>query len=180
MVKYIDTHTNKEYKIGDAITIKKYKETAFTSYCKIEKTYLSAELAEECVKRGLLKKVEEKEEPIDIYKIISEYLSVAGIADVKDFITKLGAVDGISLQTLVLRAVAKYIDKKYTDYILDAPELWFIARNTLEAIKYKHQRTKWLTRSVALFRTKEDAEKALKATISYLASLCNEQKDKKC
>lgn len=125
------------------------------------------------VEAGVLNIVEES----ILEKAIKKLADKAGITlDVmEDFIYTLGCMNEWVATKLLLKQVAIEMDRKYEGHISKCPRVYFISSHTLSALQidpayYNSDR-------VSLFRSKEEAEEALKCVREYLGFLLNEQED---
>ena len=125
------------------------------------------------VEAGVLNIVEES----ILEKAIKKLADKAGITlDVmEDFIYTLSCMNEWIAIKLLLKQVAIEMDRKYEGHISKCSRAYIVSSHTLSALKvdpadYKSDR-------VSLFRSKEEAEEALKCVREYLGFLLDEQED---
>ena len=168
MSKFIFTKTGTEVKFGDIMSLTYDKETPIGKTKISYQTPLTEENLEYFLVAGIIKEVKHKEPCATIVSTNLEYY-INKIANrlnwnynkTLNYISNLGKINNSVVFHTLLKEIALEIDKSYEGHINELPEIYVISTITGEVNKIKSSYVKNY-RNFAAFRSKEDADLAIK------------------
>ncbi len=169
----------KKYEIGDVITVRTRVEGLLSTWYSSVTRPLTERYAQELVSRGLLKPYRRlrrtssfmKDSDINLERVACKLLKEQGFEHPYEALVRICNTDVGVAYSLLLKACAKEMDKKYPDYITDAKKLYVIEKTDFKVREYVGPKTRDIALLIALFRSPEEANTAVTLVNNLLGEL---------